>query len=147
MIFPSLFANIDTGLVSQVSVYSIIIFAFVINKMKKIFISLCLILLTITIYNHAFAAMAAPGHCGSMCMSNRNYYGMSYGQAPPVYYWPTMPFHALYGPTNYYYRPYPPSPYQPVNCVECMMQYQRYTQPIFTGGSGLVTQVKNALLP
>ena len=77
------------------------------------------------------------GGCGPGCGLNMNYYGRPFGP-PPVYYYPQLPFHTIYGPTPYYFRPHSPSPYRPSDCVECIMRYQRYTQPLPGSQGGMM---------
>lgn len=87
-----------------------------------------------------FAVGAFPGACGTSCMANRNYYGSPYGRYP-IYPYARMPFHTMNGPSNYYYRPFPPSPYRPVNCVSCAMRYQQYSRPYSGWGSMPMTKI------
>ena len=134
MIFPSLFAQVETGLLSQFSVWAVLIFSYFINKWKKIFIILCVPVATFLIINVSKAALAAPGRCGSSCMNSMQYYGTPYGQNPIYLYGGVMPYHSMMGVRPYYFSPYGPSPYQPANCVQCMMRYQQYTNPIYGGG-------------
>ncbi len=128
MIFPSLFANVETGMISQMSVYLVLAFSFIINKFRKLLLFAFLLGCTGYFGQKIFALMYVPGGCGTLCMANKNYYGVPWG-GNPVYLYPNMPFHSLYGPTPYYFRPYPPSPYRPQDCPVCMLQYQRYTVP------------------
>jgi hypothetical protein len=133
MVFPSLMTQIDSGIASQFSTVAVLIFSFLLNKMKKIalFALALLALLSLVYSKKIFSATYYPGGCGTLCMANQRYYGPPQGVQPPIYYYPSLQQHALFGPTQYYFSPYGPSPYQPTDCVQCMLQYQQYTAPQF----------------
>ena len=136
MIFPSLFSNVDSGVVAQVSAIAVIIFSYVLNKAWKMVIFGALIILSIYGYR-AHAIGAVPGACGTMCVNNRMYYGNPYG-GMPVYPYGRLPYHTMYGPTPYYFQPHGPSPYQPYNCVACMMRYNQFqTSPMMMPPGGM----------
>jgi hypothetical protein len=134
-----MFAKIDTGSISQFSIYAVVLFSYLINYWRRTLVVslIALFILAMFNYSHAFAAVGGPGVCGTLCMANRNYYGQPYGQN--LYYpYPMLPFHSFYGPSPYYFRPYGPSPYQPYNCIECMQRYQQFTSPMgFPTGGGM----------
>ena len=150
MVFPALFSSIDQGITSQFSVYLTLIFSYLLNRFKKIAIGLLIVVslgIGISLFNQAYAIGANPYACGTMCMANQNYYGTPWGHSP-IYYYPSMNYHSLYGPTPYYFRPYPPSPYQPHNCVSCMMRYQQFSQPYTGWGGGMpFTNIQVPLRP
>lgn len=129
MIFPSLFAHVETGLISQISAYIILGFSFLINYFKKIVIIGLLVFISLITFSRLTFAVAAPGVLQSLGQRNLvQYYGSPYGNYP-LYPYPGLPYHALMGPSPYYFRPYGPSPYQPVDCVTCMMRYQQFSSP------------------
>ena len=129
MVFPTMFAGIDTGMVSQASIYAVVAFSYMLLRWKKIFILLSLIVMLGGVLNKAFAFAYVPGGCGTSCMANQNYYGNPYG-GNGYYPYPGLPYHSFYGPAQYYFRPWGPSPYQPQYCVECMQRYQQFSAPM-----------------
>jgi len=126
-----MFAKIEPGTISQFSVYTVVLFSFLLMTWKRLLAALVFVTtLGILIHSaYAYAAMGGPGVCGTMCMANRNYYGSPYG-GYGFYPYQGPPYHSLYGPTPYYFSPYGPSPYQPYNCVACMQRYQQFTSPM-----------------
>ncbi|MBY0412884.1 MAG: hypothetical protein K2Q18_01900 [Bdellovibrionales bacterium] len=135
MVFPSLFARVEPGMISQGSIYIVIAFSFFLYYWKRL-IAIFAVLFSISIiayYSTAHAIGYVPGGCGTLCMANNNYYGTPYG-GYGFYPYSSLPFHSLYGPSNYYFQPYAPSPYQPQDCYVCMQRYNMYTSPISSSG-------------
>lgn len=133
MVFPALISKLDPGTITQFSLYSVLCFSLLlkfVHRLWKLVVLAGAIVIGLTlIFSKANAAMGGPGVCGTSCMANRQYYGTPYGMN--YYYpYPMLPFHSVYGPTPYYFRPYAPSPYQPYNCIECMQRYQMFTSPM-----------------
>ncbi len=127
MVFTSLSTNRDSGYISQFSSFVIIAFSYFLNKWKKIGL---LIIATISLLfstKMAFGFGAVPGACGTMCMSQQNYYGT------PIGGYPVYPYSGIY--PNYMSNnnwQFSNSPYQSMwygNCVECnMMNSQNMNQ-------------------
>jgi hypothetical protein len=137
MVFPSLMFQVDQGIVSQISAWAVILFSFLLYRFKKIVITVFVVLTAVILFqSHAFA-MVAPGTypgnwngCGAYqgCANNMNYYGPVRSYAPPVYFYPQLPYQSMWPQQNYYF-PHTPSPYQPVDCPFCN-QMQNYQQPM-----------------
>jgi len=148
MVYPTFFQNIDTGVVSQLSAFVWIAFAYVLNKWKKVLVGSLIIIASIfTITSVSSAAGLVPGACGTMCHANMNYYGQTYG-GNPFYPYQSTRFHSFYGPTPYYYQSYGPSPYRPMgmnDCPYCNINYSPYTPgfPSMPGGGMPLTKTKN----
>ena len=88
-----------------------------------------------------------PYMCGSACMANQNYYGRPYNYNNVYYPYQTLQYHSLYGPTQYYFQPYGPSPYQPTDCIQCMQRYQQFTAPMNFPGNNMPITQNNVLSP
>ena len=88
-----------------------------------------------------------PYMCGSACMANQNYYGRPYNYNNVYYPYQTLQYHSLYGPTQYYFQPYGPSPYQPTDCIQCMQRYQQFTAPMNFPGNNMPITKNNVLSP
>ena len=145
MVFTNIFARVEPGTISQLSFYIVLAFSFLLHKWKKI------VLITLVVATGLFTAKTVyafaynpnqPNFCGTACMANRNYYGAPVGGNQSYYPYPSLPFHSVFGPSPYYFRPYGPSPYQPPGCIVCMQRYQKFTQPWPTSRGMMFTQVK-----
>lgn len=127
------------------------------KKMIKFISSLCVcvclylfVVFSFTSFDYstdAHAAGAFYGSCGTSCMANQNYYGRSYNYNNAYYPYQTLPYHSLYGPTQYYFQPYGPSPYQPADCIQCMQRYQQFTQPMSFPGYNMPITYDGPLAP
>lgn len=136
MVFPSLLINSETGLVSQISLYGIIFFAYLLNRAQKLMIIILFLVVAVIAWigfvptGHTIGFV--PGACGTTCMLNyRTYYGTPWGMSP-VYPYPTLPYPlpSYQYPTTYF-PPFGPSPY--INqqyCVTCAAQNQYYNMPL-----------------
>ncbi len=146
MVFPSLMFNLEPGTVSQFSGFAVIAFSFVLHRMKKIMLILSLLLVGVFFYSkaHAFAYYPTQqynnyGPYQTPYTNNMNYYGRPYGYAPPVYFYPQLQFHTLWGPQQpYYFNPHPTSPYSPnYNCPFCgPQQPPQFPYPVIHPGGG-----------
>jgi hypothetical protein len=139
MVFPSMFTSVEPGVISQGSIFFVIAFSFVLYYWKRL-LALIAVVASISIIfycSKAHAAMAVPGSCGSSCMATNNsiynYYGQPYG-GNAWYPYANLPFQSLYGPTQYYFPTYGPSPYQPTDCIACMQRYQQFSAPMMFPG-------------
>ncbi len=122
MVFPSIFANMDAGGISQLSTALIILFSYCLHRWKKIILIISILFIFMVTLKSAlaFGGMGVPGQCGTGCMNGqRNYYGAPYGNAP-FYSYPQV-YPPYMGNNNWQFTP---SPYMPVDCVQCRMQGQ-----------------------
>lgn len=128
-----MFARVEPGIISQGSIYLVLLFSFFLYYWKHLLTIFAVIFsVAIALYFSTSAhaiGMAPGGGCGTLCMANYNYYGTPYGNYG-YYPYPSLPFHSLQGPTPYYFQPYGPSPYQPNDCIACMQRYQQFTAPM-----------------
>lgn len=138
MVFPSLMFNVEPGVVSQFSAMAVVIFSFMVHRLRKLILVGAVVLASFFIYQSQARAYAAMPHStyqqwgNPYFANNYNYYGRPWGQVPPAYFYPQLQYHSLWGPTQpYYFRPHPVSPYSPnYNCPYCN-QYNPNTQPGF----------------
>ena len=150
MVFPSLMFNVEPGVVSQLSGLAVIAFSFLLHRLKRVMIIALMILAGIFLFKtqaHAFVAYPTQtqqnyGPYQNYTMNNMNYYGTPWGYAPPVYFYPQLQFHSLWGPQQpYYFNPHPQSPYNPnFNCPYCnQMQNQQpqFPFPVIHPGGGV----------
>lgn len=133
MVFPSLMFKIEPGLVSQFSALSVIAFSYFLHRLKKValIVLVLLILLATFFQTKVFAMMAVPGNTyqnyntgpwGNYYNNNLNYYGRPWGYVPPVYFYPGLQYHSVWGYQPSYFYPHQPSPYAPVDCPWCQLQ-------------------------
>lgn len=150
MVFPSLAFHVEPGIVSQFSAVAVLIFSFILHRLKKIIMyGLIVLSLLYLVKNQAHAFVAYPsqtyqqyGPYQNYYTNNLNYYGTPWGYAPPVYFYPQLQFHTLWGPQQpYYFPPHPQSPYSPnYNCPYCnQMQNQQpqFPFPVVHPGGGV----------
>ena len=147
MVFPSLMFNIEPGTVSQFSAFAVIGFSFLLHRIKKVIVVATLFVAGIFLIQsqaQAFAYYPSQqynnyGPYQNYTMNNMNYYGRPWGQAPPVYFYPQMQYHSLWGPQQpYYFPPHQPSPYAPnYNCPHCNQNQQpQFPLPMIHPGGG-----------
>lgn len=151
MVFPGFLLQAETGLIAQVSSYSLIVFSYCLNKWRKVFLILfiCMaIFISFLKLTHGFAAFAGntpPTNTFSNFQNNWNYYGMPMGvpgnfqQVPygmtnmPWYPYPSLPFHSTFPPMQqFYFGPHGQSPYMPSwmqNCPHCMQNFHNNMFP------------------
>jgi hypothetical protein len=141
MVFPSLFFQIENSGVTQFSAWVILAFSYFLFRFRKIFIASVFIILSFFAYNKLCSAAIGVGSYYSTscfnnpyCYSNLNYYQTPYRNVPPVYFFPQLPFQAI-SPSDNYFLPHAPSPYDPAYCPACnlyQMQNQFQSQPTFS---------------
>ncbi len=132
MVFPSLIVQIDQGAIAQFSAWIVLLFSFVLYRFKKIIITFFVVLIAVIATKaHAFG-LPSPGYGQNSQYYNNyyNYYGRPTGYAPPVYFYPQLPYQSMWPQQNYYFRS-SPSPYRPVDCPFCNQQNYQQTQPFF----------------
>lgn len=139
MVFPSLAFHVEPGTISQFSALAVIGFSFLIHRWKKIAVFLGIFFVGVLLFNqNARAFMAVPSNYYGQqfpqtYQNNYNYYGQPWGYAPPMYFYPQLQYHSLWGPTQpNYFNPHPYSPYAPqMNCPYCQQMQQQQYQPQF----------------
>lgn len=132
MVFPSLIFNIEPGTASQFSGMAVLLFSFIIHRIKRLAIVTGLVVLGVCFSMDAFSFYLGPGTHPVTSNHNRNfmqYYGTPWGMRPPVYFYPQLPYHSLWGPQPYYFQPHGLSPYAPQYCPHC--QQQNFQPPVF----------------
>lgn len=144
MVFPSLAFQVEPGMISQFSALAVVVFSFLIHRLKKVIVVACLLLAGIFFFNYKSHAIVAYNpqvynqnrhypQSQTPYYNNFNYYGQPWGYAPPVYFYPQLQYHTLWGPQQQnYFQPHPYSPYAPQpTCPFCGPQPQQPTQPQF----------------
>ena len=130
MVFPSFLTGPEAGHISQITVYTVLLFSYFLNRWKKLIAIILILVLTLLITKTAFSFSYVPGGCGTLCMANNNYYGSSYGRTP-YYFYPRLPFHSFAGPQRSYYN-FPPSPYRSNSyCSFCGSNFPRNYYPMW----------------
>lgn len=139
MVFPSLMFNVEPGVVSQFSAMAVVIFSFMVHRLRKLLLVGVVVLASFFFYQ---SQARAYGHVSPSTyqqwgnpyfVNNYNYYGRPWGMVPPAYFYPQLQFHSLWGPNQpYYFQPHSISPYSPnYNCPSCNQHYNPYYQPQF----------------
>lgn len=148
MVFPSLMFNLEPGTVSQFSGFAVIIFSFLLHRIKKVLLVATLTLGGIFLFHSKAQAFAYyPGQSynnygpyQNYTTNNMNYYGRPWGYAPPVYFYPQLQYHSLWSPQQpYYFNPHPVSPYSPnYNCPFCgpTQPQPQFPYPVIHPGGG-----------
>ena len=147
MVFPSLMFNVEPGTVSQFSALAVIGFSIFIHQIKKIILFTGLLIMGLWLYTSQVYAYYMPQQQNNNYSlyqnyntNNMNFYGRPWGYAPPMYFYPQLQYHSLWGPQQpYYFNSHPQSPYAPnYNCPSCnSVQPQQFPLPVVHPGGGM----------
>lgn len=128
MVFPSLIFHVEPGLVSQLSAIGVLIFSFLLQKGRKIFLSLVILFMCLVSFR-ALGFVAGNSMNTYQIFQNSlprtippHFYGSPYGYQSSLYFYPHLVPQYFWPPrVPYYFTPFPYSPYAPqMDCIHCL---------------------------